>query len=76
MGDTSPEADDIVLAAIRRRDPVERMGEALELSELLRNLALVRWRRAYPGETTIALVERMTGESLRLAVRNGPVPAP
>lgn len=74
MRDTSPEAEAVARAAIRRRPPVERMREALELSETLRALALVRWRRGYPADSTVELVERMTGESLELAVRTGPVP--
>jgi hypothetical protein len=76
MRDTSPEAEAIALDAIRRRPPVERMREALELSETLRALALERWRRAYPADTVIQLVERMTGESLGLAARTGPKPHP
>ncbi len=72
MRDTSSDAQQISLTAIRRRPPIERMQEALELSETLRTLALARWRRAYPADSTIALVERLTGESLRLAVRTGP----
>lgn len=74
MRDTSPEADAIVRAAIRRRPPVERMREALELSDSLRTLVLARLRRDHPADSPIALVERLTGESLRPAVRTGPSP--
>ncbi len=74
MRDTSPEADAVARAAIRRRPPVERMREALELSDALRALALRRLRREHPADSPIALAERLTGESLRPAVRIGPAP--
>jgi len=72
MRDTSPEADAVVRAAIRRRPPVERMREALELSDALRALVLARLGRQHPADSPIALVERLTGEPLRPAVRTGP----
>jgi hypothetical protein len=71
--DTSPAAEAIVTAAIRRRPPVERMREALRLSSDLRTLALTRLRQQHPHDSPIELVERLTGESLRTGVRNGPV---
>ena len=74
MRDTSPEAEAVVLDAIRRRPPIERMRDALALSEQLRAVALERLRAQYPGESTLALVERLTGESLRPAARQGPTP--
>ena len=72
MHDTSAEAAAVARAALRRRPPVQRMRDALELSEALRALALARLRRLYPGDSPIALVERLTGESLQLAARTGP----
>lgn len=65
MRDTSPEADAVARAAIRRRPPIERMREALELSDALRTLVLARLRRRHPTDSPIALVERLTSESLR-----------
>ena len=72
MRDTTREADAIARAAIRRRAPLERMRDALELSEALRAVALANLRRRHPTDSPIALVERLTGESLRLAARTGP----
>jgi hypothetical protein len=76
MHDTSPEAAAIAGAAVRRRHPVQRMRDALELSETLRALALSRLRRLHPGDAPIALVERLTGEPLQPAVRIGPARTP
>jgi len=76
MHDTSPEAAAIARAAVQRRPPTQRMRDALELSETLRWLALARLRRLHPGDSPIALVERLTGESLRPAARTGSPRAP
>jgi hypothetical protein len=76
MHDTSPEAVAVVRAAVQRRPPVQRMRDALELSESLRALALARLRRQHPADSPIALAERLTGESLQLAARTGPPRAP
>jgi hypothetical protein len=76
MHDTSPEAAAVVRAAVHRRQPAQRMRDALELSETLRALALARLRSRHPGASPIALVERLTGESLRPAARTGPSRAP
>jgi hypothetical protein len=56
--------------------PVQRMRDALELSEALRALALSRLRSLHPDDSPIALVERLTGESLLPAARTGPPRAP
>ena len=74
MHDTLPEAEATVRAAIRGRPPLERMRDALALSEMMRTLALVRLRRLHPNDSPTALVERLTGESLRPASRLGPSP--
>lgn len=74
MVDTSPEAEAVARAAILGRPPIERLRDALELSEMLRALALARLRRLHPEDSPITLVERLTGESLRPAVRTGPSP--
>jgi len=76
MHDTSPEAAAVARAAVRRRPPVQRMRDALELSEALRALALSRLRSLHPDDSPIALVERLTGESLLPAARTGPPRAP
>jgi hypothetical protein len=76
MHDTPSEAAAIARAAVRRRAPAQRMLDALELSEALRSLAASRMRHLHPHYTPIALVERLTGESLGLAVRLGPPSGP
>lgn len=76
MHDTSPEAAAVVRAAVQRRPPVQRMRDALELSQSLRALALARLRSLHPADSPIALVERLTGESLQPAARTGPPRAP
>lgn len=71
MYDTSPEAAKIACSALRRRHPAQRMRDALELSQTLRALALSRLSRLHPGDAPIALVARLTGESLQPAARIG-----
>lgn len=74
MRDTTLEADAVVRAAVRRRSPVERMRDALALSDALRAVSLARLRREHPTDSPVALVERLTGDSLRPVVRRGPRP--
>ena len=62
--DTSPLADQARLAAIRRLDPVERLRQAFELSEAMRELALTRLRAEHPGYPERELVERWMGHTL------------
>ena len=76
MHDTSPEAAAVARAAVRRRPAVQRMRDARELSETLRTLAMARLRSLHPDDSPIALVERLTGESLLPAARTGPPRAP
>ena len=64
MRDTSPHALHIQLAALRRISPVERLRRAFELSEAMRELALVRLRTRYPGRSELELVELLTGHLL------------
>ena len=64
MRDTSPLADQVRLAAIRRLDPVERLRQAFELSEAMRELALTRLRAEHPGCPERELVERWMGHTL------------
>jgi hypothetical protein len=74
MRDTTQEAADIVRAAMLRRTPMERMREALELSETLRALAMANLRRQHPADSPIELVERLTGQSMRVSPRMEPRP--
>lgn len=64
MRDTSPHALHIQLAALRRISPVERLRRAFELSEAMRELALVRLRTRYPGRSELELVELLMGHLL------------
>lgn len=63
MQDTSPEARQVQLAAIRRMRPVERLERAFELSEAMRELALVGLRTRFPGRPEAELIERLAGYS-------------
>lgn len=65
MRDTTPEAEQVRLAAIRRMAPAERVRLALMLSESVRGLALARLAEAHPGRSEIELVELLLGRSLR-----------
>jgi hypothetical protein len=65
MRDTTPEAEQVRLAAIRRMEPALRVRQALMLSESVRRLALSRLAEAHPGHSEIELVELLLGMSLR-----------
>ena len=62
MGDTTATAEHVRIAAIRRMDPVDRMRQAIALSEWTRELALTRLRAAYPDQTDAQLVSTMLNE--------------
>jgi hypothetical protein len=64
MRDTSPDAEQVMLDAIRRTAPVERMRRAFALSESMRELALARLRSRHPERSDLELVELLLGESL------------
>jgi hypothetical protein len=64
MRDTSPAAERARIEAIRRMDPVQRMRQALEFSEVVRQVALARLHERYPERTRLELVELMLGEPL------------
>jgi len=64
MRDTSPAADAVRLAAIRRIEPAERLRQAFALSESVRALALARLRAVHPGRTDLELVELFLGTQL------------
>jgi hypothetical protein len=64
MHDTSPAAEQVRLAAIRRVAPIERLRLAFELSEAMRNLALIRLRAAHPGQSERELAGRLLGGAL------------
>jgi hypothetical protein len=72
MHDTSPDAETVRLAAIRRMEPAERLRQAFALSESVRALALARLRAVHPGRTDLELVELLLGT--RLVPRAAPRP--
>ncbi len=74
MSDTTPTADAVRLAALRRMDPAERLRQAFALSEWARALALVRLRQVYPDQTELQLVERVLGRSLVPRAPRSPSP--
>jgi hypothetical protein len=61
MRDTTREAARIQADAIRRLAPIERLEEALALSESVRALALSRLRERYADRTDLELVELLAG---------------
>jgi hypothetical protein len=69
MRDTSVDADALVVEAIRRTRPAERVAHALAWSEQVREIALRRLRELHPGRTDFELVELMLG--VRLGVPTG-----
>ncbi len=72
MIDTLPEAEAILRVAIQRRAPIQRLRDALQLSDALRDVALAAMRRRFPDEPVVALVSRLTGEPPESRVRMGP----
>lgn len=74
MRDTRPEADAVRRAAILRRPPMQRLHDALRMSEELREVALSALRVQHPDEPLLSLVARLTGEPMVPGTRRGPVP--
>ena len=64
MRDTTPEAAEIHLAAMRAMGPAARLRAALDASELSRRLLLAGLRSRYPHDTDLQLVERSLGRCL------------
>jgi hypothetical protein len=74
MRDTSAEADRVIRDAVRRMNPIERMRQALALSESLRQLSLARLRAKYPERSTVELVELLLGQPLPRPPRSSTEP--
>ena len=70
MDDTTDAA--LVRDAVLRHTPIERLRTTLALSESMPAVALAGLRERYPDCTVLELVELITGETLRVAVRHGP----
>jgi len=64
MRDTTPAAEQARLDAIRRLAPIQRLTQALELSEAVRALALSRLRELHADRTDLELVELLVGAAL------------
>ena len=64
MRDTSPAAEAARVDAIRRLEPMQRLMQALELSESVRALALGRLRELHGDRTELELVELLLGAPL------------
>ena len=60
------------LDAIRRVAPMQRLLQALELSETIRALQLTRFRELHPDRTDLELVELLIGAPLIPARPAGP----
>jgi hypothetical protein len=71
MGDTTPAAQEVRVAAIRLMETAERLRQALAWSETVRAVALARLRAMHPGRTDLELVELMTGARLTPDARPG-----
>ncbi len=72
MRDTTPAAEQARLDAIRRLEPIQRLMQALELSESVRALALSRLRELHADRTELELVELLIGAPLIPARPAGP----
>ncbi len=72
MCDTTPAAEQARLDAIRRLEPIQRLMQALELSESVRALALSRLRELHADRTELELVELLIGAPLIPARPAGP----
>ncbi|MEO6066681.1 MAG: hypothetical protein ABJB33_06685 [Gemmatimonadota bacterium] len=72
MRDTTPAAEQVRLEAIRRLDPIQRLAQALELSESMRAFALSRLRQVHADRTDLQLMELLAGAPLIPAPPAGP----
>jgi len=74
MHDTSPGAEEVRVAAIRRLEPTRRLMQALELSESVRALALARLRELHRNRTDLELVELLRDAPLIPTRTSGSTP--
>jgi hypothetical protein len=71
VSDTTPEAADVHLKALQTLSGERRLLTALEISDLVRELARTRIRLEHPTWTESEIVR----ELLRMAFLPGPLPA-
>lgn len=69
MRDTVDDVDAMVVEAIRRTSPAERVAQALIWSEQVRELALQRLRALHPGRSDHELVALMLDAPSPVPVR-------
>jgi hypothetical protein len=62
--DTALEAEVVRIAAVRRRAPADRLGQAMVWSDSLRRMALERLHRRHPDRSEVELVELLLGVEL------------
>ncbi len=72
MRDTTTEAEQVWLAAIRGMDRAARLRQVLELSESMRALAITGLRRRHPQLTDRQLVALLSDSQARLAGPSAP----
>lgn len=74
MRDTTPAAEQARIDAIRRVEPIQRLTQALELSESVRALALSRLRELHTDRAELELVGLLVGSPLIPVRLAGPTP--
>lgn len=62
--DTTPDAEQVRLAAIRAMSPAERLRQAIDLSEAARRLAVAGLRARYPGLRDVEIAAIYAGFTL------------
>ena len=66
MRDTTPDAETVWTAAVRSIAPIDRLRQALELSDVTRRLAFARLRQTHPDDTDWQLAALLRDNSERL----------
>ena len=74
MRDTTAAAEQVRLDAIRRLQPAQRLMQALELSDLVRALALRRLRELHADRTELELMKLLTEAQVALPRAPGRAP--
>ena len=62
----------LVLRAIQRQSPAQRVEAAIALSESVRAISLATLRARFPERSTLELVALISGEPMVASVRCGP----
>ncbi len=67
MRDTTSDAESVWTAAVRSIPPIDRLRQALELSDFTRRLALARLRQTHPDHTDQQLAALLRADPERLS---------